>query len=184
MLPSLLAFVVALYALLSVGLLFVRSVLSELLCAQVGFDAAARSRHASLVRYAAHIQYLLGAAVPSALPAGQAAVVASHAAHPAAATAATTTTAPAAAPAATAAPAAAAAGKKATAPKAGGKAPAAGAAAAEEVPDVARVLFKVGRVLEAKMHPDATNLYVEEIDFGESKPRTVVSGLYGKVRPH
>merc|ERR1712004_396737 len=29
----------------------------------------------------------------------------------------------------------------------------------------------------AKKHPDADSLYVEEIDVGEEKPRTVISGL-------
>ncbi len=31
-------------------------------------------------------------------------------------------------------------------------------------------------------HPDADSMYVEQIDVGEAKPRTVVSGLVGKVR--
>jgi tRNA-binding EMAP/Myf-like protein len=39
----------------------------------------------------------------------------------------------------------------------------------------------VGRVVEAKLHPDAKALYVERIDLGEAAPRTVVSGLVGKV---
>jgi methionine--tRNA ligase beta chain len=37
--------------------------------------------------------------------------------------------------------------------------------------------LRVGRILEAKRHPDADSLYVETIDFGEESPRTVVSGL-------
>jgi methionine--tRNA ligase beta chain len=30
-------------------------------------------------------------------------------------------------------------------------------------------------------HPDADSLYVEQIDVGEEAPRTVVSGLAGKI---
>ena len=32
-----------------------------------------------------------------------------------------------------------------------------------------------------KPHPDASKLFVETIDLGEEKPRTVISGLVGKV---
>ena len=38
-----------------------------------------------------------------------------------------------------------------------------------------RKYFLSGR--SAKKHPDAHSLYVEEIDVGEEKPRTVISGL-------
>ena len=34
---------------------------------------------------------------------------------------------------------------------------------------------RVGKVLEAKNHPDADKLYVETIDIGEPEPRTVNS---------
>ncbi|KAJ1920116.1 G4 quadruplex nucleic acid binding protein [Mycoemilia scoparia] len=37
--------------------------------------------------------------------------------------------------------------------------------------------LRVGRINNAKKHPDADALYVEEIDCGEEEPRTVVSGL-------
>nr|CAD7396389.1 unnamed protein product [Timema cristinae] len=58
--------------------------------------------------------------------------------------------------------------------KAGGK----GAVTAEEPPvDVGRLDLRVGRIMTAKRHPDADALYVEEVDVGEDKPRTVVSGL-------
>ncbi|XP_015667133.1 tyrosine--tRNA ligase, cytoplasmic [Protobothrops mucrosquamatus] len=40
-----------------------------------------------------------------------------------------------------------------------------------------RVDLRVGRVLSVEKHPDANTLYVEKIDLGEAKPRTVVSGL-------
>lgn len=43
--------------------------------------------------------------------------------------------------------------------------------------DVGRLDLRVGRIIEAKKHPDADALYVEIIDLGEEKPRTVVSGL-------
>merc|ERR1712137_1090817 len=42
---------------------------------------------------------------------------------------------------------------------------------------ISRLEMKVGRVTKAWPHPDADSLYVEEIDVGEDKPRTVVSGL-------
>jgi methionine--tRNA ligase beta chain len=38
--------------------------------------------------------------------------------------------------------------------------------------------IRVGRIVEAKKHPDADGLYVEKIDIGDATgPRTVVSGL-------
>jgi len=43
--------------------------------------------------------------------------------------------------------------------------------------DVARLDFRVGKIVSAKKHPDAEKLYVEEVDVGEEKMRTVVSGL-------
>ncbi|XP_015924489.1 aminoacyl tRNA synthase complex-interacting multifunctional protein 1 isoform X2 [Parasteatoda tepidariorum] len=43
--------------------------------------------------------------------------------------------------------------------------------------DVSRLDLRIGRILSAKKHPDAESLYVEDIDVGEDKPRTVVSGL-------
>ena len=48
----------------------------------------------------------------------------------------------------------------------------------EEKPlDVSRLDLRVGRIVNAKRHPDADSLYVEEIDVGEEKPRTIISGL-------
>ncbi|XP_038059807.1 tyrosine--tRNA ligase, cytoplasmic-like [Patiria miniata] len=44
-----------------------------------------------------------------------------------------------------------------------------------------RLDLRVGKVLSAEMHPDADTLYLEEIDVGEEKPRTVISGLAGVV---
>ncbi|KAI8803253.1 hypothetical protein BJ742DRAFT_683376 [Cladochytrium replicatum] len=40
-----------------------------------------------------------------------------------------------------------------------------------------RLDLRVARVLEVSKHPDADSLYVEQMDVGEDKPRTVVSGL-------
>lgn len=40
-----------------------------------------------------------------------------------------------------------------------------------------RLDIRVGKILEAKKHPDAESLYVETIDLGEAEPRTIVSGL-------
>ena len=37
--------------------------------------------------------------------------------------------------------------------------------------------MRVGLIRTAKRHPDADGLYVEEVDVGEEKPRTVISGL-------
>ncbi|KAI1724151.1 tRNA synthetases class I (M) domain-containing protein [Ditylenchus destructor] len=47
----------------------------------------------------------------------------------------------------------------------------------DEAVDVGRLDLRVGRIIEAKKHPDADALYVEQIDLGEGQPRTVVSGL-------
>ena len=37
--------------------------------------------------------------------------------------------------------------------------------------------MRVGLIRTAKRHPDADTLYIEEVDVGEDKPRTVISGL-------
>jgi len=48
----------------------------------------------------------------------------------------------------------------------------------EESPvDIGRLDLRVGHIRKASKHPDADSLYVEEIDLGEDKPRTVISGL-------
>lgn len=43
--------------------------------------------------------------------------------------------------------------------------------------DVSRLDFRIGIIQSAKKHPDADSLYVEQVDVGEERPRTVVSGL-------
>lgn len=58
------------------------------------------------------------------------------------------------------------------------KQPAAAANPDDSLPiDVSRLDFRVGKIVEVAKHPDADSLYVEQIECGESKPRTVVSGL-------
>ena len=56
-----------------------------------------------------------------------------------------------------------------------------GAAEVREVTP-ARLDLRVGKVLSVEQHPDAEALYVEQIDVGEEKPRTVVSGLRNYMR--
>lgn len=52
------------------------------------------------------------------------------------------------------------------------------AASGEElVIDVSLLDLRVGQIKEVKRHPDADALYVEQVDCGETNPRTVVSGL-------
>lgn len=50
-------------------------------------------------------------------------------------------------------------------------------AALDDAIDVGRLDMRIGLILKAEKHPDADALYVEQIDLGEEKPRTVVSGL-------
>jgi len=56
------------------------------------------------------------------------------------------------------------------------KAPPAKPSETEEV-HVGRLDMRVGLIRKATKHPDADSLYVEEVDVGEEKPRTVISGL-------
>lgn len=41
--------------------------------------------------------------------------------------------------------------------------------------------IRIGKIVEVSKHPDADALYVEKIDLGEEKPRTVVSGLVNYI---
>jgi aminoacyl tRNA synthase complex-interacting multifunctional protein 1 len=43
--------------------------------------------------------------------------------------------------------------------------------------DVSRFDLRVGKIIQIENHPNADKLYVEQIDLGEEKPRTIVSGL-------
>jgi len=47
----------------------------------------------------------------------------------------------------------------------------------EVPPNIGLLDLRVGHIRSAKKHPDADSLYVEEVDVGEEKPRTVISGL-------
>ncbi|CAG9538556.1 unnamed protein product [Cercopithifilaria johnstoni] len=47
----------------------------------------------------------------------------------------------------------------------------------DDVVDIGRLDLRVGRILKAENHPNADSLYVEQMDVGEDKPRTVISGL-------
>lgn len=47
--------------------------------------------------------------------------------------------------------------------------------------DVSRLDMRVGEIVDVKKHPDADTLYVEQVDVGEEKPRTIVSGLVKHV---
>lgn len=51
----------------------------------------------------------------------------------------------------------------------------------DDVVDIGRLDLRVGRILKVEKHPDADSLYVEQIDVGEDKPRTVISGLVKHV---
>ncbi|KAL5484687.1 hypothetical protein EMCRGX_G021227 [Ephydatia muelleri] len=51
----------------------------------------------------------------------------------------------------------------------------------DETVDVSKLDLRIGRILSANRHPDADSLYVEEVDVGEPKARTVVSGLVKHV---
>ncbi|XP_013390040.1 aminoacyl tRNA synthase complex-interacting multifunctional protein 1-like [Lingula anatina] len=47
--------------------------------------------------------------------------------------------------------------------------------------DVSRLNQKIGRIVSVKQHPDADSLYIEEVDVGEEKNRTILSGLVKHV---
>ncbi|XP_046403479.1 aminoacyl tRNA synthase complex-interacting multifunctional protein 1 [Ischnura elegans] len=47
----------------------------------------------------------------------------------------------------------------------------------DDLVDVGRLDIRIGRIVEVKKHPDADSLYVESVELGEEKQRTVVSGL-------
>lgn len=60
--------------------------------------------------------------------------------------------------------------------------PKAAAADASEPPiDVSRLDMRIGKIIGVKRHPDADALYVEDVDLGEGRTRTVVSGLVNHV---
>lgn len=61
-------------------------------------------------------------------------------------------------------------------------APTAVNASADDAPiDISRIDLRIGKIVEIQKHPDADSLYVEKIDLGEAKLRTIVSGLVKHV---
>jgi len=56
-----------------------------------------------------------------------------------------------------------------------------GGAEEEKAIDVSRLNMRIGKIVEVEKHPDADALYVEKVDVGEEKPRTIVSGLVKHV---
>lgn len=52
----------------------------------------------------------------------------------------------------------------------------------DSVVDVRKLDLRIGKIVDVNKHPDADSLYVEQIDCGEDKPRTVVSGLVNHVK--
>ena len=56
-----------------------------------------------------------------------------------------------------------------------------GTGATDERMDASRLDFRVGKIVSVEKHPDADTLYVETVDLGEEKPRTIVSGLVNHV---
>lgn len=52
-----------------------------------------------------------------------------------------------------------------------------------QVDDFGKVSLKAGKILEAKVHPDADKLLIETIDVGEENPRQIVSGIAQNYTP-
>ncbi|KII61736.1 Aminoacyl tRNA synthase complex-interacting multifunctional protein 1 [Thelohanellus kitauei] len=48
-------------------------------------------------------------------------------------------------------------------------------------PHFGRLKVLVGKIIDIKKHPEADSLFVETVDVGEVQPRTICSGLVGKV---
>jgi len=43
--------------------------------------------------------------------------------------------------------------------------------------EIDKLDLRIGKIIDVKRHPDADALYLEQIELGEEKPRTVISGL-------
>lgn len=56
-------------------------------------------------------------------------------------------------------------------------------AAPIEIDDFAKVTLQAGKILDAKVHPDADKLLVETVDLGEEAPRQIVSGIAKAYKP-
>jgi len=48
-------------------------------------------------------------------------------------------------------------------------------------PLITRFDFRVGRIVEVELHPNADSMYLEKIDMGDAEPRVVISGLVKHV---
>ena len=57
------------------------------------------------------------------------------------------------------------------------------AAAAGAPTSMSMVILMIGTVRSVAKHPDSDTLYVELIDLGEAKPRTIISGLVNYITP-
>lgn len=77
--------------------------------------------------------------------------------------------------------AAAAKEKAAQQPKQPKATPAKQQAPADPRTDIEHLDIRVGQIVSVKRHPNADALYVEEINLGEGKPRTIISGLVNFV---
>lgn len=51
------------------------------------------------------------------------------------------------------------------------------------IDDFGKVSLKAGKILDAKVHPDANKLIIETIDLGEETPRQIVSGIAQNYAP-
>jgi methionine--tRNA ligase beta chain len=51
----------------------------------------------------------------------------------------------------------------------------------QNLPLIARVDLRIGKIVQVEKHPNADRLYIEKVDFGEAELRTVVSGLVEHV---
>lgn len=56
-------------------------------------------------------------------------------------------------------------------------------AAPIEIDDFAKVTLQAGKIIDAKVHPDADKLLVETVDLGEAAPRQIVSGIAKAYKP-
>ena len=52
-----------------------------------------------------------------------------------------------------------------------------------EYADFAKLVLKVGKVLEAEPHPNADKLVVMKVDLGEARPRTICAGIRAVFAP-
>ncbi len=52
-----------------------------------------------------------------------------------------------------------------------------------QVDDFGKVSLKAGKIIDAKVHPDADKLLIEIIDVGEENPRQIVSGIAQNYTP-